>query len=155
LQQGIAILDKAVRELEAVDFWLSLPGHMAVLADAMRQAKRYRDAADVCERALRHIALSGERLHEPELKLVRAAVAADAKGHVDDSIREMLHSAVASAQELSLPFCEHRAWRTMRSYVGNDCLGAEGEQRLEELSALNDLEERAGRIIGASYPQTA
>jgi class 3 adenylate cyclase/tetratricopeptide (TPR) repeat protein len=155
LERGIAMLEKAVGELEAVNFALSLPGYMAVLADNLRRAKRYHDAEDLCQRASKLIARSGQRLYEPELKRLCGMVAADARGHVDEEVRAMLQSAIDRAQELRLPLVEVRAWRTLQRYVGYERLGAHGNQRLKELAFLNDLEDRAARLIRANYPLTA
>jgi class 3 adenylate cyclase/tetratricopeptide (TPR) repeat protein len=151
LRQGIPILEKAVGDLEAVEFWLSLPGHMAVLADAMRLAGRHADAASLCDRGLQHIAQAGERLHEPELMRVRAMVAHDMRGKIDDHVHETLHAAVTSARTLSLPVCEHRALRTLHAYLGASRLDAAAAARLDELSYLDGWEERAAHVVRAAY----
>lgn len=152
LPQGIMILEQAVKELEAVEFWLSLPGHMAVLADAMRRAGRRDEAVDLCGRALRHVATAGERLHEPELKRVLAMVRRDQRGRADDEVRELLRSAVGSARELGLPVFEFRALQSMQACLADEQLETEATRRLTELSYLQGLEERAARFIGSTYP---
>lgn len=154
LPQGITILEQAVKELEAVEFWLSLPGHMAVLADAMRVVGRRREAMDLCARALRHVTTAGERLHEPELKRVLAMTMRDERGRADDEVRELLHSAIGSARELGLPLFELRVLQSMKTCLGEGRLDTEATHRLRELSYLQGLEERAARFIGSTYPYT-
>ena len=120
LSQGIAILEEAVHDLEAVEFWLSLPGHVAVLADAMRLAGRLSDAAALCTRALKFAAVN-ERLHEPELKRIQALIAHDKQRGADKQVCQMLRDAVEVAHELGLTLSEYRALQTMRA-----CLGDQG-----------------------------
>ncbi len=155
LSQGIAILEQAVKDLEAAEFWLSLPGHMAMLSDAMRLVGRLSDAAALCEHGLQRVALSGERLHEPELRRVRAMVACDARGRTDDAVHEMFRSAVDSARKMSLPLCELRALQAMRTHLGEERLGLDDLRRLEEFPHLQDLEGRTTRLIRQIYPLTS
>lgn len=152
LQQGIPILEKAVDDLESVNFRLSASGHMAFLADAMRLAGRLSDAAELCDRGLEYTMEAGERLHEPELRRVRAMVEHDMRGHLDDVVRKGFEEAAASARALALPLCEHRVLRTMVSYLGASGLSATTVERLKELSHLDDWEERAATIVRSAYP---
>jgi len=152
LSQGIAVLKQAIDDLEAVEFCLSLPGHMAVLADAMRLEGRYAEAVDLCERAMKIAAKSNARLYEPEIKRVRAIVARDERGNVDKEVHQMLRSAASCARDLQLPVLEFRALQTMLECVGEGRLDVRAKRRLEQLSYLRGFEERAARFISSAYP---
>ncbi len=139
LAQGIAHLQQAIGDLEEVGFRLSLPGHMSVLADAMRRLGDHDRAADVCLRALKIIEEGGERLHECEVRRVQAQICADQKSENPDEIAAMFRGAVSAAQAVQAPLLEYRALRAMADTIGIVALASVERQRLEELSPLGAM----------------
>jgi class 3 adenylate cyclase/tetratricopeptide (TPR) repeat protein len=148
LPQGIAVLEQAVSDMESSGWRLTLPGHMAVLADALRRARRYSEASEVCDRALKIIAEGGERLHEPEARRVQAMIEADRAGRVDTSTAELFRAALDCALALDSAFLQFRALTTLRDYLGAEALDERSTRRLAELSYLADLKSPSRQADG-------
>lgn len=155
LSQGIANLQEAVCDLESTGFRLTLPGHMAVLADAMRRAGRHTEARDVCGRALEIVLDTGERLHEPEVRRILALSKADAQGGADSAVADMLQSAVVCGRQSGQALYEFRSLRAMKDYLGSQALNETGRRRMEELSYLGSLGAGEDRCFGFAYPAAA
>lgn len=150
LTQGIAYLKQAVTELESVGFRLTLPTHMAVLADAMRRAGDCEEALAVCRRALQIVDDGGERLCEPEVRRVMATILVNLHGPSSQAARDMFRSAIECARAVHSPLLEYRALRTA-DYAVADLLDAGLRRRLEALAPLGELPSRAHLVAaGAS-----
>jgi tetratricopeptide (TPR) repeat protein len=153
LAQGIACLKQAISELESVDFRLTLPTHMSVLADAMRRAGHHDDALAVCRRALQIIDDGGERLCEPEVRRVMATILANLCGQSSQVARDMFRSAIECARAVHSPLLEYRALRTADDAAA-EVLDAELRRRLEALAPLGELSSRA-HLVAASLSTAA
>ena len=152
VSQGIAYLDQAVTELESIGFRLTLPTHMSILADALRQVGRRDEASSLCRRALEIVEDGGERLPEPEIFRVQALLAA---GNKDErSAREIFCSAVTSAQRVESVLVEYRVLRTMSDTLGPRALDSQMLARLEALAHLGRLKDAALRVFSPTISAT-
>lgn len=145
LAQGIDNLQQAISDLEAVGFMLTLPGHMSVLADAMRRSGDHDRAEALCRRALEIIEQGGERLHESQVRRVRAQIAADLRASPDE-IESLFRAAVASAEAVNSPLLEYRALRAMSEATGASKLDASARSRLDALSFLGSIRNHEGLL---------
>jgi class 3 adenylate cyclase/tetratricopeptide (TPR) repeat protein len=151
--QGIAYLDQAVTELESIGFQLTLPTHMTVLADALRQVGRRDEASDLCRRALEIVEDGGERLPEPEIRRVQALLAAEGEGG-RSAARDIFCSAFTSAQKVESVLAEYRVLRTMSDTLGPGALDAGMQARLTNLARFGMLKDAALRVFGPTISAT-
>jgi class 3 adenylate cyclase/tetratricopeptide (TPR) repeat protein len=141
LSAGIATLQEATDQLEQVQFRLSLAGHLANLADALRRNGQVDEARNVCDRALGLLNDGGERWLEPEVFRVAALVAHDLTQDREKAAA-MLHDAVASARKLAFPIFELRCLQSLRDVLGRDHGDAAIEENISRLARLNELDRK-------------
>lgn len=79
LENGAAMLTKAIDRLESIEFRLSLPGHLANLAEAQRHQGKLVEAKKTCARALTMISEGTDLWIEAEVRRIDALVEADMK----------------------------------------------------------------------------
>jgi predicted ATPase len=139
LTTGIATLTEATDQLEHVGFRLSLAGHLANLADALRQDQQLDAARTVCDRALGLLNEGGERWLEPEVLRIAGLVAHD-QTKEREKAAAMLQEAVMSARRLAYPLFDLRCLQTLRAVIGND--DAVLEENISRLASLGDLAAR-------------
>jgi tetratricopeptide (TPR) repeat protein len=149
LENGIALLKKAVEKLESIEFRLSLPGHLANLADAQRRQGNIEDASKSCARALAMITDGTDRWIEPEIRRVDALVAADLKVEDEEKVEAKFRGAVACAKTLGFPVFELRGLLSLQSFLGPGRKDIDIESRLKELAHLQNLDRRVEAAIKA------
>jgi class 3 adenylate cyclase/tetratricopeptide (TPR) repeat protein len=149
LENGIAMLKKAIDKLESIDFRLSLPGHLAILADAQRRQGNTSDAKNTCERALALIADGTDRWIEPEVRRVDALVEADLKAQSAEKIEAKFREAVESARKLGFPVFEFRTLLSLQDFLGPNRKDIEVESRVKKLSHLQNLDRRVEAALKA------
>jgi tetratricopeptide (TPR) repeat protein len=146
-EQGIAMLKQSTDKLESIEFRLSLPGFLAVLADAQRHQGNIEDAKTTCSRALKIISDGSDRWIEPEVRRIDAIVAHDSAAYDAKIIEDKFRSSVECARRLSfLPF-ELRGLLSLRDFLGNESKNSELEARISELAYLKNLEDRVAEAV--------
>jgi class 3 adenylate cyclase/tetratricopeptide (TPR) repeat protein len=149
LENGSAMLKKAIDKLESIEFLLSLPGHLAILADAKRRQGHLSEAKSTCERALTMIAHGADRWIEPEIRRVDALIDADLKAQSADKIETKFREAIECAQRLEFPVFELSGLLSLQSFLGLNRKDIEVETRLKKLSHLQNLDRRVEAAIKA------
>jgi len=147
LEEGIAMIAKAVAAFDSVQFRMSEAGHVANLADAQRRVGRLAEAAITCERALQ-LMPEGTQFLESELRRVHALVAAELAPTELDRTETLFRGAVKCAQDYRFPILERRCLASLAQFL--DAAGrrdASVESRLGELSHLADLDRRVARAM--------
>ena len=142
LAAGIATLQEATDRLEDVQFKLSLAGHLANLAEAMRRNGQVDEAQSVSARATRLLSEGGERWLEPEVLRVAALVAHDLRPDRRNEALAMLREAVSSARKLAFPIFELRCLQSLREMLGPGHSDADVDERISALSGLHGLDRR-------------
>jgi len=148
LEKGAAMLKPSIDRLLSIDFRLSIPGHLANLADAQRRQGHLEEAQATCVQAFRLIAEGADRWMEPEIRRIDALVANELKSESADLIASKFRNAVSCARNLDFPIFELRALHSMRSALGHQQDMAV-EARIGELSHLQDLDRRVADAIKA------
>jgi class 3 adenylate cyclase/tetratricopeptide (TPR) repeat protein len=149
LENGIALLKKAVEKLESIEFRLSLPGHLANLADAQRRQGDIEDASKSCARALAMITDGTDRWIEPEIRRVDALVAADLKAEAEETVEAKFRGAIECAKTLGFPVFELRGLLSLQSFLGPGRKDIDIESRLKELAHLQNLDRRVEAAVKA------
>ena len=146
-EQGVAMLKQSTDKLESIEFRLTLPGFLAVLADAQRRQGNIEDAETTCSRALKIISDGSDRWIEPEVRRIDAIVARHSAAYDAKIIEDKFRSSVECARKLSfLPF-ELHGLLSLRDFLGNESKGSELEARICELAYLNNLEDRVAEAV--------
>ncbi len=149
LEEGIAMIAKAVAAFDSVQFRMSEAGHVANLADAQRRVGRVAEAAITCERALQ-LMPEGTQFLESELRRVQALVAAELAPTELDRTETLFRGAVKCAQDYRFPILERRCLASLVQFLdGAGRRDASVEARLRELSHLADLDQRVARAMQA------
>jgi tetratricopeptide (TPR) repeat protein len=147
LEEGIAMIAKAVAAFDSVQFRMSEAGHVANLADAQRRVGRVAEAAITCERALQ-LMPEGTQFLESELRRVQALVAAALAPTELDRTETLFRGAVKCAQDYRFPILERRCLASLAQFLdGAGRRDASVEARLHELSHLADLDQRVARAM--------
>jgi len=147
LEDGIAMIAKAVAAFDSVQFRMSEAGHVANLADAQRRVGRVAEAAITCERALQ-LMPEGSQFLESELRRVQALVAAELAPTELDRTETLFRGAVKCAQDYRFPILERRCLASLAQFLdGAGRRDASVEARLRELSHLADLDQRVARAM--------
>jgi hypothetical protein len=147
LEQGIAAIEQAVEEFDAVEYRLSISGHLTNLAEAKRRTGKVREAEALCARAYHSMHESSQCWLEPELLRVQAMIKSDLQPDRPQVAEEMLRNALACAQRLQQPLFEFRCLRSLRDFLGPARQDVEIERHLRQLSYLRDLDSRAAKAI--------
>jgi tetratricopeptide (TPR) repeat protein len=147
LEEGIAMIAKAVAAFDSVQFRMSEAGHVANLADAQRRVGRLSEAAVTCERALQ-LMPTGTQFLESELRRVHALVAAELAPTERDRTETLFRGAVKCAQDYRFPILERRCLASLAQFLeGAGRRDASVESRLGELSHLANLDQRVARAM--------
>ncbi len=149
LEQGVAMLKQAIDKLELIEFRLSIPGHLANLADAQRRQGKVADAQTTCARAFELISDGGDRWLEPEVRRIDGLVANDLKSQSTELIEAKFRSAVECAQKLGFPIFELRGLLSLQAFLGPRRQDIEIESRIRELSHLQNLDRRVADAVRA------
>jgi len=148
LEQGIAVLQQALDEFEAVSFRMSITGHLAVLADAKRRTGKLDEAATLCTRAQLWIAEGADRWLEPEVLRGAALIRRDRLGQADASVETALASAAQLARDLEFPIFELRCLKNIVEHGGPIFVDAARVQaRISELRTFDKVDETAVQIL--------
>ncbi|MGH6725283.1 MAG: ATP-binding protein [Pseudolabrys sp.] len=149
LEQGIAALKKSIDRLESIEFRLSLPGHLANLADAQRRLGNLQDAQTTCARAFELIADGGDRWIEPEARRIDALIAGDMKMKNPELIEAKFRGSVECAQRLGFPIFELRALLGLQNFLAARRHDVDIETRIRDLSHLQNLDRRVADAVKA------
>lgn len=149
LENGVAMLTRAIEKLESIQFLLSIPGHLAILADAERQRGNFANAKKSCARALALIADGGDRWIEPEVHRINALIESDAE-HADPAkVQAKFHDSIECAKKMGFPIFELRGLVSLKKFLGQDRQDIEVESRIKQLSYLQNLDRRVDAAIKA------
>ena len=116
LGNGIAMLQKAIDKLESIEFRLSIPCHLAILADAQRRQGNIEDAKKICARAFALISDGADRWIEPEVRRVDALVESDLKPSNEEKIEAKFREAIKCAQTLGFPILSFAGYLACRAF---------------------------------------
>lgn len=150
LAQGIAAIEQAVAAFDAVSFRLGEAGHLANLAQALRQQGRLADARARAQRAVELIPEGGQWL-EPEVLRVAGVVEADVEPSGEQA-EQLLRRALAAAQQLAFPILERRCLLSLLGELARRQRPAEPDlaSRLAELTQYEHLERQVNRALEVS-----
>jgi len=149
LENGAAMLKKAIDKLESIEFRLSITSHLAVLADAQRQLGHIEDARKTCDRALALISNGTDRWIEPEVRRVDALIESDIKPSNTERIEVKFREAIDCAKKLGFPIFELRGLLSLQSFLGPSRKNTEIASRIKELSHLQNLDQRVEAAVRA------
>jgi predicted ATPase len=149
LENGIAMLTKAIDRLESIDFRLSLPGHLAILADAQRRQGKLEEAKKTCARGLRMISEGTDLWIEAEVRRIDALIAADMKVESAEKVEAKFREAIECARSLGFPIFELRSLLSLQNFLGPNRKDIEIEARLKKLAHLQSLDRRVEAAIKA------
>lgn len=147
LENGIATLKRAIDKLESIEFRLSIPGHLAILADALRRQGNIEEARKTCAHAMALISEGTDHWIEPEVYRVDALIEADLKAENAEKIEAKFRKSVTCAQNLGLPVFELRALLSLQAFLGSTRRDIEIESRIKKLSHLHNLDRRVEAAI--------
>jgi hypothetical protein len=143
------MLTKAIEKLESIEFFLSIPGHLGILADAQRQQGDLEGAKKSCARALSLIADGGDRWIEPEVHRVDALIESD-MGRLDRTkIEAKFLDSIECAKKMGCPIFELRGLVSLKNFLGTSRQDIEVESRIKQLSYLQNLDRRVDAAIKA------
>ena len=139
LVQGTVILNQAVAQLEDAEFQTSLPGFLAVLAEAERQRGMIDQARTHSARARALVSEANVWL-DPEVRRLAAFLAEP----VD--VLPRLADAAARARELGLPLLELRCLYDMRNVTSPEALPLIDERIAALPADLRKLPQHVARL---------
>jgi class 3 adenylate cyclase/tetratricopeptide (TPR) repeat protein len=146
-EKGIAMLTKAIDRLESIEFRLSLPGHLANLAEAQRLQGNLAEAKKTCERGLTMISEGTDLWIEAEVRRIDALVAADMKVESAEKVEAKFREAIERARNLGFPIFELRSLLSLQNFLGPNRKDIEIEARLKKLAHLQNLDRRVEAAI--------
>lgn len=146
-EQGSALLKQSIERLSSVDFRLSVPGLLAVLADAQRRRGELADARATCARALRFISEGSDRWIEPEVLRTEALIACASGPRDYDAIAAKFRNSIECAQRLGFPTFELRGLLSLRDFLGTKQGDSGVDSRIGELSHLQNLPPRVADAV--------
>jgi tetratricopeptide (TPR) repeat protein len=149
LENGIAMLTKAIDRLESIEFRLSLPGHLANLAEAQRLQGNLAEAKKTCARGLTMISEGTDLWIEAEVRRIDALVAADMKVESAEKVEAKFREAIERARNLGFPIFELRSLLSLQNFLGPNRKDLEIEARLKKLAHLQNLDRRVEAAIKA------
>jgi len=149
LEQGIAALKGSIERLESIEFRLSLPGHLANLADAQRRLGNLDGAQASSARSLELISDGCDRWTEPDVRRIDALIAADMKTLHPDAIEAKFRDSAECARKLGFPIFELRALLGLQNFLAGRRRDNGVEARIGELSHLQNLDRRVADALKA------
>jgi class 3 adenylate cyclase/predicted ATPase len=149
LENGVAMLTKAIDRLESIDFRFSLPGHLASLAEAQRLQGKLEEAKKTCARGLTMISEGTDLWIEAEVRRIDALVAADMKVESAEKVEAKFREAIECARSLGFPIFELRSLLNLQKFLGSNRKDIEIEARLKKLAHLQNLDRRVEAAIKA------
>ena len=147
LENGVAMLKKAIDKLESIEFLLSISGHLAILADAQRQQGNLEIAKKSCARALALIADGADRWIEPEVHRVNALIESDMGLSDPGKIEAKFRDSIECAKKMGFPVFELRGLVSLKNFLGPNGQDVEVESRIKQLSYLQNLDQRVDAAI--------
>jgi class 3 adenylate cyclase/predicted ATPase len=144
LEQGINVIEQSVREFEAIQYRMSISGHLVNLADAKRRTGKLEEADQLCRKARSWIDEGADRWLEPEIMRIEALVARDLNPKDPAKAERSIRAAIGLAQSLGFPMFELRCLDTFKDIVGDD---AQFDTRAEELSRYRNLDRLAANAL--------
>jgi class 3 adenylate cyclase/predicted ATPase len=139
LHQGIAELQQAVQAFDSVEYRLSMAGHLAHLADALRRCGRLVEAEAVCKRAMQIVSDGGDRWLEPDVLRIEALIANDREPEKRTLTQARLRNAIECARRFGNPIFELNCLLNLRDLQRSQQNDSEVETRISELSMFEDL----------------
>jgi class 3 adenylate cyclase/predicted ATPase len=147
LEKGAAMLKQSLDKLESIEFRLSIPGHLANLADAQRRQGNNKAAQATCARAFELISEGGDLWIEPEVRRIDALVANDLRSQSAESVEAKFRGAVECAQSLGFPVFELQGLLSLKTFLGPHRQDIDIESRIRELSHLQNLDRRVAEAV--------
>jgi class 3 adenylate cyclase/tetratricopeptide (TPR) repeat protein len=147
LEEGIVALEQAIETFDAVDYRLSLAGHLGNLADAKRRSGQLGDAEALCARAFQIMSAGADRWLEPEVRRIHALIVDNLRPQDSDKAEALYRGAVECARNFGFPVFELRCLLTLQEFLKPLRHDVEVESRIRELSAFGDLDRRAAEAL--------
>ncbi len=147
LDQGSAMLKQSTDRLASIDFRLSVPGLLAVLADAQRRRGELASAQATCARALRFISEGSDRWIEPEVLRTEALIVCASGQRNHDAITAKFRNSIECAQRLGFPIFELRGLLDLHDFLGTKQRDPALDSRMRELAHLQNLARRVADAV--------
>ncbi len=149
IESGIALLEKAIAEFDAIEYRLAESGFLGNLAEALSRVGRIDDAVKASRRALDLMLESSYGWCEAELLRIDALVHAAAAPTRRAETERRLRAAVDRAAAQKFPVFERRCLISLREQLGPSRRDGAVEARLKALAPLDDLARTVARKFQA------
>ncbi len=143
--EGVAFMERAIREFDAIDYKLALGAHLTNLAEALRRMGRLDEAKAYSARAVDNLRDHNAGWAEPEILRVDALIEHDlSQGDTTETV-ERLQRAADQARRIGSPVFERRCLLSLIE-VGGDRTG-KAQERLHALAHLDQMPELVDAIM--------
>ena len=144
--EGVILIERAVRAFDGAEYRLGLSGHLANLAQAQQRLGRGKEAKATIARAIELMKASSNLWLEPELRRIEALIEREF-GRADlRECAEMLKQAARRARNSGFPIFERRCLASLTQFVSE--LDEEMRTRLEQTSKFDKLQDLVQEIVG-------
>jgi len=146
---GVALMETAIQDFDAIGYTLGVAGHLANLADGQRRLGRLRDAKTAAARAVEMIGASVGGWCEPEVLRIMAMIEGELSSD-RGSVSDMLWRVGERARQIGMPVFERRCLLSLRELGGDSPRQREAETRLRQMAHLDHLPELVDSIMANS-----
>ena len=145
--EGVALMERAIREFDAIDYKLALGAHLTNLAEALRRMGRLDEAKAYSARAIDNLRDKNAGWAEAEILRVDALIEHDlSQGDTTETV-ERLERAAERARRIGSPVFERRCLLSLVEVGGATAAAAKAEERLAALAHLDRMPELVDAIM--------
>ena len=145
--EGVALMERAIREFDAIDYKLALGAHLTNLAEALRRMGRLDEAKAYSARAIDNLRDKNSGWAEAEILRVDALIEHDlSQGDTSEAV-ERLERAAEQARRIGSPVFERRCLLSLVEVGGATAAAAKAEERLAALAHLDRMPELVDAIM--------
>ena len=148
-EQGIVLIDEAIKRFDAAEYRLGVAGHLANMAEAQRKIGRLSAAKASSTRAFEMRLASGNGWLEPELRRIDALIEFQLFPDQRERASEMLRLAARLACEMGSPVFERRCLLSLRE-IGEAAEENDETQALRQTAHLDNLKALVDSIVGTA-----
>ncbi len=145
--EGVALMERAIREFDAIDYKLALGAHLANLADALRRMGRLDEAKAYSTRALDNLRDNNAGWAEAEILRVDALIEHDLSQGDGTKTAGRLQRAAEGARRIGSPVFERRCLLSLVEVGGDKAAIAKAKERLSALAHLDHMPELVEAIM--------
>ncbi len=145
--EGVALMERAIREFDAIDYKLALGAHLTNLAEALRRMGRLDEARAYSARAIDNLRDKNAGWAEAEILRVDALIEHDlSQGDATETV-ERLERAAERARRIGSPVFERRCLLSLVEVGGASAATARAQERLAALAHLDRMPELVDAIM--------